>query len=108
MANRYWWYETLAQSNQYQTIFPLLSPCIPVSQVSRTMSIILCIACICVLIYLMLSDRVMLTPCKVCCLAICVVYHVFCFCHSAPEILNYEPLSCASDMWSVGAMTYAL
>jgi len=29
-------------------------------------------------------------------------------CITAPEILNYEPLSCASDMWSIGAMTYAL
>lgn len=26
----------------------------------------------------------------------------------APEILNYEPISCASDMWSIGALTYAL
>ena len=30
------------------------------------------------------------------------------FVFAAPEILNYEPLSCASDMWSIGAMTYAL
>ncbi|KAF0307155.1 Serine/threonine-protein kinase 17B [Amphibalanus amphitrite] len=28
--------------------------------------------------------------------------------YMAPEILNYEPLSLATDMWSIGVLTYAL
>lgn len=27
---------------------------------------------------------------------------------SAPEILNYEPISLATDMWSVGVLAYVL
>lgn len=27
---------------------------------------------------------------------------------SAPEIINYDPLSVATDMWSIGVITYIL
>jgi serine/threonine kinase 17 len=27
---------------------------------------------------------------------------------AAPEVLNYEPISLATDMWSVGVLLYAL
>ena len=27
---------------------------------------------------------------------------------SAPEIVSYEPLSLATDMWSIGVITYIL
>lgn len=29
-------------------------------------------------------------------------------CVSAPEVLNYEPISLATDMWSVGVLLYVL
>ena len=32
----------------------------------------------------------------------------FSFAFSAPEVVNYEPLTCATDMWNVGVLIYVL
>jgi serine/threonine kinase 17 len=29
-------------------------------------------------------------------------------CSLAPEVVNYEPLTCATDMWSIGVMIYVI
>jgi len=33
---------------------------------------------------------------------------IFCFSLLAPEVVNYEPLTCATDMWNIGVLIYVL
>jgi len=33
---------------------------------------------------------------------------LFFFFSSAPEVVNYEPLTCATDMWNIGVLIYVL
>nr|XP_005311291.2 death-associated protein kinase 2-like [Chrysemys picta bellii] len=37
-----------------------------------------------------------------------ILYFYFFFLLQAPEVINYEPLSSATDMWSIGVITYIL
>jgi serine/threonine kinase 17 len=37
-----------------------------------------------------------------------IIILMFKWCCAAPEILSYEPLSLAADIWSVGVLAYVL